>query len=118
MKRCLDEGLLQSYLDGELSPEMTREAAAHVALCGACAEALASAENESAFFAEAFALDDSISVPTERLRSRVNAAVAQLEASESENGKRAGWNLQTLAASLSDRVAARTKHHAGDRFRQ
>ena len=80
MRRCLDEGLLQAYLDGELSQEQTREAAAHVAACESCAAALAEAEGESAFFATAFAPDDSVRVPSEVLRSRISAAVAQLEA--------------------------------------
>jgi len=78
-KRCLDEGLLQAYIDGELSNESAAEAASHIASCDACATALAEFEGDSAFFAAAFAPDDSISVPTEVLRSRINASVAQLE---------------------------------------
>ena len=101
-RRCLDEGLLQAYLDGELSQEQMREAAAHVAACEACAAALAAAEGESAFFAAAFAPDDSIRVPTEVLRSRISAAVAQLEATTGTNragtrGRRFGGFLATLS---------------------
>ena len=99
-RRCLDEGLLQAYLDGELSQEQTREAAAHVAACEACAAALAAAEGESAFFAAAFAPDDSIRVPTEVLRSRISAAVAQLEAGTEispTRGRRFGGFLATLS---------------------
>lgn len=102
MKRCLDEGLLQAYLDGELSHERMSEAAAHVAACEACAGALAAAESEAAFFAKAFAPDDSISVPSEALRSRIGAAVARLEASTETNRARSrGWNMGGFLASLS-----------------
>lgn len=101
-KKCLDEGLLQAYLDGELSPEVSREAASHIARCEACTKALASARNESAFIAEAFSLDDSIVVPTERLRSRINAAVARLETTETIRGKGGAWNLRALLTSVSE----------------
>ncbi|HYY96840.1 MAG TPA: zf-HC2 domain-containing protein [Pyrinomonadaceae bacterium] len=100
MRRCLDEGLLQAYLDGELSQEQTREAAAHVAACESCAAALAEAEGESAFFATAFAPDDSVRVPSEVLRSRISAAVAQFEAGTESRTRRPGFGgfLATLSA--------------------
>lgn len=102
MRRCLDEGLLQAYLDGELSHELSREAAAHVAACAACAAALAEAEGESAFFATAFAPDDSVRVPSEVLRSRINAAVAQLEAgTEADRASTPGRGFGGFLASLS-----------------
>jgi hypothetical protein len=81
MKRCLDEGLLQAYMDGELSPEQSNAAAAHLAACAACADALALVQSETAFFASALAPDESVGVPTEILRARLSAAVAQLESS-------------------------------------
>ncbi|MDT5295160.1 MAG: hypothetical protein QOJ76_2040, partial [Acidobacteriota bacterium] len=43
---------------------------------------LASAEQETSLFAAAFAPDDALCVPSERLRSRISAAVAQLEATD------------------------------------
>lgn len=101
MRRCLDEGLLQAYLDGELSQEQTREAASHVAACESCAAALADAEAELAFFATAFAPDDSVRVPSEVLRSRISAAVAQFEAGAETSrtpGRSFGGFLATLSA--------------------
>lgn len=86
-KRCLDEGVLQAYMDGELSPGRAAEAASHLAACDACAAALAVAEESSSFFATAFAPDESVSVPSEVLRSRIGAAVAQLEARAEPNGR-------------------------------
>lgn len=101
-KRCLDEGLLQAYIDGELSNEHAAEAAAHIGSCDACATALAEFENDSAFFSAAFAPDDSISVPTEVLRSRVNASVAQLEDARGFNQSSAnGRSFSGFLASLA-----------------
>jgi hypothetical protein len=101
-KRCLDEGLLQAYTDGELSRERAAEAAAHIASCDACAAALAGLESESAFFSAAFAPDESVSVPTELLRSRIGAAVAQLEDAQGLNRSRSnGWSFGGFLASLS-----------------
>lgn len=101
-KRCLDEGLLQAYMDGELSNEHAAEAAAHVASCDACATALAEFEHDSALFATAFAHDESVSIPTEVLRSRINAAVAQLEDARGFNQTRSnGRSFNGFLATLS-----------------
>lgn len=97
---CLDEGLLQAYMDGELSPESAAAAATHVARCEACADALASAASENDFLSAALGPDEAWSVPTEALRSRVNAAVARLgDAAEPARSPR--WNLGALLAPLS-----------------
>ena len=101
-KRCLDEGLLQAYIDGELSQDETARTAAHIAACDACAAALAGVEDENSFFATAFAPDESINVPTELLRSRIGAAVAQLEDARGLNqGRSNGWNFDGFLATLS-----------------
>lgn len=99
-KRCLDEAVLQAFIDGELGSERAAEAASHLSACGECAAALAEAEQASALFAVAFAPDESIAVPTEVLRSRVNAAVAQLEAA-CEPGRRPSRVRGGLLASLA-----------------
>ncbi len=105
-KRCLDEGLLQAYMDGELSQDQAAEAAAHIASCAACADALASLEGENNLFAAAFAPDESISVPTDILRSRIGAAVAQLEDARGSNqGRSNGWSFGGFLASLSSLFA-------------
>lgn len=100
-KKCLDEGIIQAYLDGELSRESAHAAAAHLAQCDACAAALADAETGNAFFAASFAPDASVSVPTEVLRARVSAAVAQLEAAPGADAARPRWSLTALLAPLS-----------------
>jgi len=100
--RHLDEGIIQAYIDGELSRAHAATTAAHLAACEACSAALAEAEGESSFLATAFAPDDSVSVPTAALRSRLNAAVAQLEAAaESEQQHSQGWSLGGFVASFA-----------------
>jgi predicted anti-sigma-YlaC factor YlaD len=101
-KRCFDEGILQAYLDGELSQERAAEVASHLSACEACAEGLAVAAQESSLFAAAFAPDEALSVPTEVLRSRINASVAQLEASaQPSRSDSRGRNFGGLFASLT-----------------
>jgi hypothetical protein len=101
-KRCLDEGVLQAYLDGELPQERAAEAASHLAACETCAAALAETEESSSLFATAFAPDETVSVPTEVLRARIGAAVAQME-SQAEPSRSAsrGRNFGGLFASLA-----------------
>jgi len=75
MTRCLDEGKLQSYFDGELSIEMLESVTSHLASCVTCAAAAREMEEESAFVMSALATEFEASVPTERLRERINEAV-------------------------------------------
>ncbi len=78
-EQCLDEGTIQSFLDGELAPELLENVARHTALCDSCARLMTEAEEESAF---AFSiLDDefNLPVPTERIRANVFQAIAQIE---------------------------------------
>jgi Putative zinc-finger len=79
MRQCLDEAMLQSYFDGELSGSMMESATLHLASCAACAAAARELEEENALLSEAFALEFAESVPTERLRRRIDAAVSGLE---------------------------------------
>lgn len=99
-KRCLEEGLLQAYLDGELPPDSAAEATAHVAQCGACAEALATAAAEGDFLSAALGPEESVVVPSEALRSRVYAAVARLE-DEAQPARPIRGDSRGLLATLS-----------------
>jgi len=71
--------MLQSYFDGELPASLMESATLHLASCASCAAAARELEEENALLGEAFALEFSESVPTERLRRRVDAAVAGLQ---------------------------------------
>src|SRR5215212_4826295 len=75
MTRCLDEGKLQSYFDGELSIELMESVTSHLASCVTCAAAARELEEESALLTSVFAAEFESSVPTERLRQRIDAAV-------------------------------------------
>lgn len=82
METCLDEGTLQAYIDGELSPETSNGVAAHLSACAACAEAARAAEQELALFSTAFAPALSASVPTAKLRARLDEAIAEMNATQ------------------------------------
>jgi hypothetical protein len=75
MTRCLDEAKLQSYFDGELSLDMMESVTSHLATCTTCAAAARELEEESTFVMSALAAEFETSVPTERLRERIDAAV-------------------------------------------
>ena len=105
----MDEGLLQALIDGELSAESRREAEAHLASCASCAAAREEAARESAFFSQAFTVKESLTVPTERLRASVAAAVAEMRpapafegaARRESSGGRARSFWSSLAASFA-----------------
>lgn len=111
---CLDEGLLQALIDGELSAEATGEAEAHVASCPSCTAAAADAAREFALFSRAFAVDGSLTVPTERLRASITSAVAEMQparatdrvASRETSGVRVRSFWSSLAASFAPRQIA------------
>ena len=75
MTRCLDEGKLQSYFDGELSIEMMESVTSHLAACVTCAAAARELEEETALLTSALSAEFEASVPTDRLRERIDAAV-------------------------------------------
>ena len=78
MKRCLDEGTLQSYFDGELPIEMMESTTVHLSSCVTCAALAREFEQETALLTSALAAEFDAPVPTEQLRRRVDAAVADL----------------------------------------
>ena len=75
MTRCLDEVKLQSYLDGELPLEVMESVTSHLASCVTCAAAARELEEEWAVLTTALAAEFEASVPTERLRQRIDEAV-------------------------------------------
>jgi hypothetical protein len=76
MKDCLNEGVLQSYFDGELSSELRKNVTAHLAACGDCRAAAAELESENGLLASALEAEFAANVPTERLRQRINVAIS------------------------------------------
>lgn len=76
MRGCLDEGVLQSYFDGELSREQMQAATSHLAICQVCLAAARQLENETTLLAAALAPEFDAVVPTENLRRRIDEAIA------------------------------------------
>jgi len=91
MTRCLDEGKLQSYFDGELSIEMMESVTSHLASCVTCAAAARELEEESALLTSALAMEFEASVPTERLRERINEAVLGDRLAIAQSTQKAGF---------------------------
>jgi anti-sigma factor RsiW len=91
MKGCLDEGKLQSYFDGELSIDMMESVTSHLASCLTCAVAARELEEESAFVMSALSAEFEASVPTERLRERINEAVLGDRLAVAQSTPKAGF---------------------------
>jgi hypothetical protein len=87
MTRCLDEAMLQSYFDGELSGEMMERATLHLASCSTCAAAAREMEEEIHLLATALAPELDAVVPTEQLRKRIDAAVLDLRAGAASSSR-------------------------------
>jgi len=91
MTRCLDEARLQSYFDGELSLDMMESVTSHLASCVTCAAAARDLEEESALLTSALAAEFESSVPTERLRERIDAAVLGDRISAAQTTQKSGF---------------------------
>lgn len=73
---CLDFGMIQSFLDNELSHEQRGEVSSHMAECDACAFAFAEAEDEAAIVFPALDRELNTLVPTQRLWNKISDSIA------------------------------------------
>jgi hypothetical protein len=72
---CLDIGIIQAFLDGELqSGEVTR-VSDHISDCDSCAMLLSQAEDENAVVFPALAREFDSMVPTQRLWTRIEDSI-------------------------------------------
>jgi negative regulator of sigma E activity len=78
MSSCIYEETLQAWFDGELPADEAAKVTAHLNTCLQCAEAARTVEAENLILSEALAAEFAAPVPTERLRQRVETAVAAL----------------------------------------
>jgi hypothetical protein len=113
MRACIEEGILQSYVDNELSPESAEKVAAHIAACPLCAEAFNEAVNETAMFATAFEAEMFLDVPTVRLRERIETAIAELHRPEEILERKHGWSFQGWLTSLAGLFKVSPQHALG-----
>jgi hypothetical protein len=74
---CLNEEMLQAYLDRELDQAVMGRVIKHLAECDWCADNAYEMERAIGLMSDAFDEELSVSVPTERLWQRVNSAVFQ-----------------------------------------
>lgn len=113
MKECLEEGIIQAYVDGELSPPEAERVAKHAGACAACAAMLAEAESELTLFSAAFEPELNLPVPSERLRERLDAAIGELRAQSIAPKKASSWNLKGWLAALVPSFNFAPRHAAG-----
>lgn len=79
MKNCVDEGILQTWFDGELRTDEAAAVAAHVKTCADCAAMARVVEAENLLLSEGLAGEFAAPVPSERMRQRLDLAVAEIE---------------------------------------
>lgn len=72
---CLDIGIIQAFLDSELSHDETARVSTHIATCDSCAMMLAEAEDESALVFPVLAREFDTLVPTQRLWNKINDSI-------------------------------------------
>lgn len=78
MRNCIDEGTLQAWFDGELAAPEAAQVAAHLGSCGQCAEVAHSVEAENLILSEGLSTEFAAAIPTERLRQRIDGAIAKI----------------------------------------
>jgi len=92
MKNCIDEGILQAWFDGELPADEAARVAAHLNICAVCSATATAVEAESLTLREALGPEFAASVPTERLRARVDSAVARLDQAKVTTVRASRWD--------------------------
>lgn len=102
---CLDIGIIQSFLDGELANREMSRVSTHVATCNSCATMLAQAEDESAIVFPALARELDTLVPTQRLWNRINESLV-IEKQNASIWQKALAFVRTAFTSPSITVAA------------
>jgi hypothetical protein len=92
MRNCIDEGTLQAWFDGELDANAAAQVTAHLPSCVSCAEASRTLEAENLILSEGLSAEFAAAIPTERLRQRVEAAVAGLHVASAIPSNRSWWS--------------------------
>ena len=112
MKECLQEEVLQSYLDGELHGRHMEQVTSHLSSCFTCNDLVRQLEQENNILATALAPEFEAAVPSERLRQRIDAAIgsARIEAAA---GTAPAGNVRNWLSSLSDLFTFRPQRALG-----
>jgi hypothetical protein len=91
MKKCLDEGVLQSFCDGELSDAFANDVTVHLSHCQACSALMSELVSENDIVSSALAAEFQEAVPTERLRQRIAGALSGANVSDTTNETASVW---------------------------
>lgn len=94
MKECVDEGTLQAWFDSELGPEAAAAVASHLASCQSCAANAEAIEGENLLLSRALETEFAEPVPTDRIRQRIEAAIAETQTASparTDRTARPGW---------------------------
>ena len=76
---CFSESIIHCYLDHELSAVMIDSVSAHISSCSECDAALSKAKDEARVVEFALTYEMALSVPTKRLRARIEAAISKID---------------------------------------
>src|SRR6185295_18115802 len=112
MKECLQEEVLQSYLDGELQDRRMEQVTFHLASCSTCSDLVQQLEQENNVLAAALVPELETAVPSERLRQRIDAAIGSARIEAAARTARAG-NGRGWLSSLSDLFTFRPQRALG-----
>jgi hypothetical protein len=94
---CLDIGIIQSFLDGELSGIEATRVSDHIGGCDTCAMLVSQAEDENAIVFPALAREFDAMVPTQRLWARIEDSIEIEKAS-------APWWQKTYAVIVTSLI--------------
>ena len=112
MKECLQEEVLQSYLDGELHGRQMEQVTSHLSACFTCSDLARQLEQENSILASALAPEFAAAVPSERLRQRIDAAIGSARI-EAAGGNASSTNVRNWLSLLSDLFAFRPQRALG-----
>jgi hypothetical protein len=84
-ENCLDIGMVQAFMDGELSHDHIVRVSDHLEGCHSCAYMVGQAEDEAAVVFSTLDREFNALVPTQRLWNRINESI------ETENDSRPFW---------------------------
>ncbi len=101
---CLDIGLIQAFMDGELDHGQVDRVSSHIALCDQCALMLSEAEDESAVVFPALEREFNTLVPTQRLWTKINDSIT--EERESRPFWQKAWAFLSVGMMTPSLVAA------------
>ena len=74
-ENCLDIGMLQAFMDGELPQDQIARVSDHLEGCNSCAFMLGEAEDEAALVFAALDREFNTLVPTQRLWNKINESI-------------------------------------------